>query len=139
MALLITLSLQAALVRSFDQLGSDTHVHLLVATLYIISTLVHLGLTQIIVIIIAAALSNGTHQYLICFVTRLLHLAIGTNQLISVLLANELKISLVLILETHQVRLAQWQLPIWRETLALVAIAIYSRVAPVIAEVELAC
>ena len=46
---------------------------------------------------------------------------------------------MVLVLEAHEVRLAQWQLPVRRETLALVALDVYSRVAPIVAEMELAC
>ena len=43
-ALLCALSSEHALVRSFDQLGADAHVHLLVAALNVVRPLIHLGL-----------------------------------------------------------------------------------------------
>ena len=63
---------------------------------------------------------------------------VRADKLISVRLGHELEVGLVLVLEAHKVLLAQWQLPIWREAVALVALDVYSRVAPVVAEVELA-
>lgn len=63
---------------------------------------------------------------------------IGADQLIGVRLAAELKVRLVLlILETHEVRLAQWQFPIGRETFALRALDVNARVTTIITEMEL--
>lgn len=107
MALLRTLSLEHALVCSFAQLRAHTHVHLLIAALNVVRPLRYLGLIHVKVVF-SVALADGSHQYLIRLVPGLFHLPVSSNKLISVRLADELEVALVLVLEAHEVRLANW-------------------------------
>lgn len=84
--------LQACCLAS-SYLRSHAHVHLLVASLDDVGALRYLLLVHVDCIVrVTLACPERSHQDIICFVSRFLHLAISAEHLIVVLICQELQV-----------------------------------------------